>query len=190
VQALTAKLVGLGGVLFAAMTVGVTVPVAAAKLPAEECDRLKGELAALSRAGVPDQMAQIAPAQARELTVEQRADIARYIKVEQQLLFRCVRPAGKPDPHGGMAAIIDPNEPQGEITDGTDIVLPATVATRKPKPATPPVAANTVASPKTKPAAKPAATATSAPAEAAAVKPKPKPKGNDAFVPAKAAAPE
>jgi hypothetical protein len=178
----------LGAAALVALQLNASIDAArAAQLPLEQCDQLKGELASLTAAGVPAAMEQTAPAQARQLSVEQRADIARYIKVEQQLLFRCPRPPAPPEPNFGLAAVIDPNE-QGEVTDGGDIVLPRAVP-KKPKPAV-------------KPALKPVA-AKSVPANAGAVapakktasadaapKPKPaaKPKASDAFVPAKPSA--
>jgi hypothetical protein len=171
--------------LFSVLLSCAALPARAAPLPPEACAQLKGEFATLTAAGIPEQMQQASPAQARQLTVEQRADIARYIKVEQQLLFRCPRPPAPPEPNGGMAAVIDPNE-QGEITEGSDIVLPK-AAPKKPKPD-----GDGAAKP-AKPAAKPAtpkpAAAKTASADAPPPKPKPapKPKANDAFVPAKPA---
>lgn len=165
------------------------LPANAAPLPPETCEQLKGEFAALTATGLPALMAQPPKTAARQLSVEQRSDISRYIKVEQQLLFRCPRPPAPPDPLGGLAVAINPNE-QGEITDGTDIVLPPGMPVPKVKPAdgAVPVKAAAKAAPKT------AAKATPAVADAATVaaaKPKPapkppaKPRPVDAFVPPK-----
>jgi hypothetical protein len=166
----------------------VSGAVSAAPLPPEVCEQLKGELASLSTAGVPTQMEQSPKNAARQLTVEQRADIARYIKVEQQLLFRCPRPPAPPDPLGGLAVAIDPNE-QGEITDGKDIVLPRGMPVpKKVKPTDGAVQAKAPAKPAPKPAAKAAvadASAVTPKPKPVAAKPPPKPKQPDAFVPAK-----
>jgi hypothetical protein len=167
-------------------------PAPAAQLPPEACAQLKDELATLTAAGVPTQMEQSPKTAVRQLTVEQRSDIARYIKVEQQVLFRCPRPPAPPDPLGGLAVAIDPNE-QGEITDGPDIVLPRGMPVpKKIKPAdgAVPTKAAAKAAPKaaTKTAAAPAVADGATPKpKPAAVKPAPKPKPVDAFVPAKPA---
>ena len=166
----------------------VAAPVGAAPLPPEVCAQLKGELASMAAAGVPTQMEQSPKAAARQLTVEQRSDIARYIKVEQQLLFRCPRPPAPLDPLGGLAVAIDPNE-QGEITDGKDIVLPRGMPVpKKVKPADGTGQAKAPAKPAPKAAAKAAVADASAVApkpKPVAAKPSPKPKQADAFVPAK-----
>lgn len=177
--------------LFLLLNTSVNGVVLAAQLPPDVCEQLKGELVSLQAAGLPAQMEQSPKTAARQLTVEQRSDISRYIKVEQQLLFRCPRPPAPPDPLGGLAVAIDPNE-QGEITDGTDIVLPRGMPV--PKKAKPAVATVAKAAPKV--VAK--AMATNAdPSAAAAAKPKPsppkppaKPKPVDAFIPAKPAPPQ
>jgi hypothetical protein len=164
----------------------------AARLPPDVCEQLKAELASFKAAGLPAQMEQSPKMAARQLTVEQRADISRYIKVEQELLFRCPRPPAPPDPLGGLAVAIDPNE-LGELTDGTDIVLPRGLPVpKKVKPADGTVAAKAPVKAAPKVVAK--ATPASADASAAASKPKPatskppaKPKPIDAFIPAKPA---
>jgi hypothetical protein len=168
------------------LTTSVSGAVSAAPLPPEVCEQLKGELASLSSAGVPTQMEQSPKAVARQLTVEQRADITRYIKVEQQLLFRCPRPPAPPDPLGGLAVAIDPNE-QGEITDGKDIVLPRGMPVPKKVKAAEGTAVKAAAKPAPKAATKTAAVdGTPAPKpKPAAAKPPAKPKQTDAFVPAK-----
>jgi hypothetical protein len=165
-------------------------PAFAAQLPPDVCEQLKTELAAMTAAGVPKQLEQPPKTAARQLTVEQRSDIARYIKVEQQVLFRCPRPPAPPDPLGGLAVAIDPNE-QGEVTDGTDIVLPRGMPVPKkvkPTDGTAPVKAAAKPVPKaaTKTAAVDGTTAAPKPKPAAA-KPPAKPKQADAFVPAKPA---
>jgi hypothetical protein len=174
--------------LAALLTTSASGAVGAAPLPPETCEQLKAELASLAAAGVPAQMERSPQTVARQLTVEQRSDIARYIKVEQQLLFRCPRPPAPADPLGGLAVAIDPNE-QGEITDGGDIVMPRGMPVpKKAKPADGTAAAKTTAN---KPAPKTAAKAAVADAGAAqklkpiAAKPQPKPKQADAFAPAK-----
>lgn len=165
-------------------------PLGAAQLPPAACEQLKTELASLTAAGVPKQMEQAPKTTARQLTVEQRADIVRYIRIEQQVLFRCPRPPAPPDPLGGLAVAIDPNE-QGEVTDGTDIVLPAGMPAPKPVPKKVKPADTAAVKVAAKPAPKAATTAPAAD-PAAPPKPKPvaakppaKPKQADAFVPPK-----
>jgi hypothetical protein len=171
------------------LTMSAVGPVEAAQLPPEVCEQLKAELASLTASGVPQQLEQSPKTASRQLTVEQRSDITRYIKVEQQVLFRCPRPPAPLEANGGLAVAIDPNE-QGEVTDGTDIVLPrgmpvpkkikvadgTAVKAAKPKAATKTAAVDGAAgAPKPKPAA---------------AKPPAKPKQADAFVPAKPVQPQ
>jgi hypothetical protein len=168
------------------LTLSAVGPVEAAQLPPEVCEQLKTELASLTAAGVPKQLERSPKAASRQLTVEQRSDITRYIKVEQQVLFRCPRPPAPPDPLGGLAVAIDPNE-QGEVTDGSDIVLPRGMPVpKKVKAADGTVKA--AAKPAPKAATKTAAVdgaATQPKPKPAAAKPPAKPKQVDAFVPAK-----
>jgi hypothetical protein len=166
-------------------------PVEAGQLPPEVCQQLKTELASLTAAGVPAQLEQSPKTASRQLTVEQRSDITRYIKVEQQVLFRCPRPPAPVEANGGLAVAIDPNE-QGEVTDGTDIVLPRGMPVSKKVKAADGTAVKAAAKP-----APTAATKTAAVDGPAAPKPKPaaakppaKPKQADAFVPAKPVQPQ
>jgi hypothetical protein len=187
VQILARRLVALSLFLVPVGSAGWSV--SAAQLPPDVCEQLKTELASLVAAGVPKQLEQPPKTTARQLTVEQRSDITRYIKVEQQVLFRCPRPPAPADPLGGLAVAIDPNE-QGEVTDGTDIVLPRGMPV--PKKVKPSDGKSAAVAAKAAPKAPiKTATKTAAADEGAATKPKPaakpltKPKPVDAFVPAK-----
>jgi hypothetical protein len=181
---LSARLLALLSLL---LTLAGSGPARAAQLPPDVCEQLKTELASLTAAGVPKQLEQSPKAANRQLTVEQRSDITRYIKVEQQVLFRCPRPPAPPDPLGGLAVAVDPNE-QGEVTDGTDIVLPRGMPVPKKVKAADGAAVKSNAKPAPKPATKTAAVdgaiATPKPKSVAA-KPPAKPKQADAFMPAK-----
>jgi hypothetical protein len=165
--------------------VAVQVPAAhAARLNPAECTALKAELAELVQAGVPAQM-DSPPQAVRQMPVEQRSLIARYIEVENRVLFRCPRPLPPPDPLGDMAVAVDPNKPasaddvQGKDEGKDDIVLPPAVPKRQKPPGT------KVAEGAGQPASKTAAKSGDAapPASAAKRAPQAKPKTNDAFVP-------
>jgi hypothetical protein len=174
--------------LFLAAT-PMSARVSAGPLPPDACEQLKIELSSMTAAGVPKHLELSPKTDARQLTVEQRSDIARYIKVEQQVLFRCPRPPAPPDPLGGLAVAIDPNE-QGEITDGTDIVLPRGVPVpKKVKPADGTAAVKAAAKPALKAATRTAAVEapTTPKPKPTAAKPPAKPKPADAFVPVKPA---
>jgi hypothetical protein len=187
VQIPAQRLVSFSVLLALAISGQLMRPALAGPLPPDICEQLKTELASLTAAGVPKQLEQSPKTASRQLTVEQRSDITRYIKVEQQLLFRCPRPPAPADPLGGLAVAIDPNE-QGEITDGTDIVLPRGVPVPKTVKAASAAAVKATAKPPAKSATQTAATdQTVAPKPKVATKPPAKPKQVDAYVPAKPA---
>jgi hypothetical protein len=156
-------------VLAGAIAVGVGAPAAAQSLPTEQCKTMAGEHAALVATGVPETLKK-GPAWAKaNLGPDKLKEVARYIGLEEQLLFRC-----------GLAKVRKLPGAAGEDDgDGTAATDAATPAPAEPPPPVKKPQRKAQAKPKTDAAAADAAPAPSAPRPKA----KPTPKADDAFRP-------
>lgn len=151
------------------MVFAVSSASRAEPLSPEACAAIEAEHAALSAAGLPE-VVKIGPAAGREAPASATAkEVARYIHVREQFLFRCG--------HDKKRAV--PLAPDGEGAADAASAKPAPSAPALPKPKP---AAGNPATAKVKAAKGPDAPAGSKPA----VKPPPKskPKVEDAFRPA------
>ena len=71
----------------------LTIPATAFPMATEACEQAKSEQLALETTGVADDMAQ-GPDWARtNLSVDRLQRVARWIELQEQILFRCPRPA-------------------------------------------------------------------------------------------------
>jgi hypothetical protein len=141
-------------------------PVSAAPAAPEECDRARSEQTALSSSGAVDDLAKGPEWGRANLAPDRLKRIARWIELEEVLLFRCPRP--KPAAGPETAARADEG-PAG------------------PAAAPPSAAPKAKAKPKPKPKPTDGTTETAGEEAAQAVKPKPtakkKPKPDDAYRP-------
>lgn len=160
--------------LVGAALLALAGPAAAEPLAKEACDGLKAEQDALVAAGIKDDLAR-GPAWGRtNLKPDRLVQVARYIDLEEQLLFRC-----------GLARIRYAPPPEPERTAAPEPEKAPAKAKAKPRP-----------KPKPKAAADPAAAASNGKDEAPpskragaqlvpakTVQAKPKPKADDAYRP-------
>lgn len=149
-------------------------PASAAPAAPEECERARSEQTALSSTGAADDLAKGAEWARTNLAPERLKRVARWIELEEVLLFRCPRPKPLGGPESGGP---DTASRTDEDASGSAAKPPAAGQ----KPAEP----KAKATPKPKPKPKPAdTTGEGAPAP---VKPKPivkkMPKVDDAYRP-------
>ncbi len=89
-------------------------------MPPEECDRAKSEQAGLESAGVTADMARGAEWARANLEPERLKRVARWIELQEQILFRCPRPKPPPEPQtaggaaGGTATTPNAKPPSGQ----------------------------------------------------------------------------
>ncbi|OYW53565.1 MAG: hypothetical protein B7Y80_14470 [Hyphomicrobium sp. 32-62-53] len=108
----------------------------------EACDQAKAEQTSLETSGVARDMAQ-GPEWARaNLSVDRLQRVARWIELEEQILFRCPRPAPPPEP-ATVAAPAPGGKPEKSKLDQKPKPKPATLSETgdageiPPKPAKP-----------------------------------------------------
>lgn len=162
-------------VLVAAALLAAACPAAAEPLAKDACDGLKAEQDALAAAGIKDDLAR-GPAWGRtNLKPDRLVQVARYIDLEEQLLFRC-----------GLAKTRYPlpPEPESTVAPQSEQATAKAKAKSRPKPK-PKAAADPAASGAGKDEAPPSkrAGAQIVPAKTVQAKPKPKPKVDDAYRP-------
>ena len=97
IRALRTLCLALGGIG------GLIVNAQALPLALEECDRAKAEQAQLEQAGVTRDMSQGAQWARANLTTDRLQRVARWIDLQEQILFRCPRPVPPKPPETAAA---------------------------------------------------------------------------------------
>lgn len=87
-------------------------PAAALPMSPEDCDRAKSEQLTLEGAGVATDMMRGAEWARANLEPERLKRIARWIELQERILFRCPRP--KPPPQAESASTSQPPDKNGE----------------------------------------------------------------------------
>lgn len=116
----------------AAVLPGILVhPASAAPAAPEECDRARSEQAALSSSGAGDDLAKGPEWGRANLAPDRLKRIARWIELEEVLLFRCPRPKPAGGPETAARTDEGPSGPAAAPPSGE----PKAKAKPKPKPA-------------------------------------------------------
>ncbi len=148
-----------------------TAAAPAAPLAANACQEAQLEYAALSAAGVEEDFRRGAQWGQANLSAERLRQVARFIELQETILFRCPRP--KPQQDEPAEAALNPDQAQTSKAKSTS-AEPAETKPADGKPTGKPQKANTPARPNGSP---------TSPPDVAAKPQRMKPKVNDAYVP-------